>query len=133
MEICRKNLENIFSLERENPVIYLGIQLLDPSDSCINYKGQMCICRYKEDSSGSPTLFTPRDGKFPVRQISHGDLYFVNVQLKTVGDIFVWLTMNTQCHLLGPHRPLYLMLKVNILFQEGFACARESCNNINRT
>ena len=88
MEICRKNLENIFSLERENPVIYLGIQLLDPSDSCINYKGQMCICRYKEDSSGSPTLFTPRDGKFPVRQISHGDLYFVNVQFEDSGRYF---------------------------------------------
>lgn len=48
----------------------------------------MCIRRYKEDSSGSPTLFTPRDGKFPVRQTSHGDLYFVNVQFEDSGRYF---------------------------------------------
>ena len=71
-----------------NPVLYLVIQLLDPSDSYINYEGQMCIRRYKEDSSGSPTLFTPRDGKFPVRQTSHGDLYFVNVQFEDSGRYF---------------------------------------------
>lgn len=45
-------------------------------------------CRYKDDGSNAPALFSPRGGPFPVRQTTQGDLYFANVQFDDSGQYF---------------------------------------------